>query len=181
MERRQALQGVLLPVLMLLATPSWAQTATSSGDIVVSGEVLAPSCGVETPSTRVVLPGVELALLQANGAVAGGTDFSVKLTGCVNVQGVRLFFDRSSPNVSAGGRLRNTTAAGATQVELELLNGQGGVIDLSAATVDGQNTGTVVAPVLGLAEVAFSVRYHATGSATPGVVTSAIPYLIDYQ
>lgn len=181
MAWRQVWPGLLVFVVASFATPAWAQTATSSGDIVVSGEVLAPSCSVETPTTRVVLPGVDMGLLQAAGAVAGETAFSVKLTGCVNTQGVRLFFDHTSPNVRPDGRLANTTVGGAEAVEFELLNGQGGVIDLAKSTADAQNTGSVVAPVQGVADIPFSVRYHATGPATAGVVTSAIPYIVDYQ
>lgn len=181
MNRRQAFRGLLLCVLLPATASAWAQTSLSSGDIVVSGEVLAPSCAVETPSTQVVMAGVDQGLLQTTGAVAGATTFSVKLTGCVNTQGVRLFFDHTSPNVSAGGRLVNTTATGARQVELELLNAQGGIIDLGASTPVGQNTGPLVPPVLGSAVIAFSVRYHATGAATAGAVTSAVPYIVEYQ
>lgn len=164
-----------------ITATSWAQTSTSSGDIVVNGELLGGSCDVVTPATHLVLPKVDAGQLQASGAVAGEKWFSLKLSGCVQMQGLHIYFDRSSPLVSADGRLLNMVANGATQVELEVLNARGETVDLTRESGFSQNTGPLTPLVGGAADIPFSVRYRATGTATAGVVKSTINYIVEYE
>lgn len=129
----------------------------------------------------VTLPAVPTSALSAAGATAGATTFTINLTGCdaANTK-TRAYFEAGG-QVNSTGRLNNSNTAGATNVELELLD----VDDNSSVIVAGDyasqsTSGTKVDASSGTGTLNYAVRYYATGAATSGAVASSVTYSIIY-
>ena len=175
---------------LFLALSSFAFTGTlahaaSSGTISFTGSVNAETCAAvvnnSSADATVTLPAVPASSLSAAGATAGSTAFTINLTGCdaANTK-TRAYFEAGG-QVNSTGRLNNSAASGATNVELELLD----VDDNNSAIVAGDyasqsTTGTTVDASSGTGTLNYAVRYYATGVATAGAVTSSVTYSIIY-
>ena len=163
------------------------QAYALQGDVVITGNVFANTCAV-TPAANfsVALPSVQMTDLQTPGAIAGETLFNIELSACsAGLKTAQLYFETNTTNVSAAGRLANTHAEGATNVEVEitlppfdqhidlLFPGRpfpGYMFAVLPVTISGQT-----------ASIALKARYVATGIAGPGVFTSFLNYAIAYE
>jgi major type 1 subunit fimbrin (pilin) len=167
--------------------PQNAQAAVD-GTITVTGLVVAQTCTVDAQASggnadlkTVALPLVLAPALTAVGSTAGTTAFSIVVANCDKaLSTVQTSF--SGGNINAGdGNLTNP--AGATNVEVQLLNSSGTVMTLNGATPTLQNS-----PVVALAGVAskgatlnYSARYYSLGGATAGAVSSTVAFTMVYQ
>lgn len=166
-----------------------AVQAAGNGTINFTGAVNNQTCNATingatgATAAAVTLPTVQANVLATAGNTAGQTAFKMDVTGCAatNPAGagtVKAYFEKG-PNVDSNGRLINTTAGGASNVALELVDGTGNTA-LKAGDIS-QNTGNYVAISGGNATLPYSVRYYATGAATAGAVTSSVTYSLIYN
>lgn len=161
--------------------------AAPDGTITVNGQVLAQTCLVDgnaygTPDNVVVgLPNVLSTALASAGSTAGDTGINIAITNCdAALKTVQTYF--SGGDINSAGRLNNssTAAAVAGNVQVQMLNASGAVMDLSQATATGQNS-QVVNLSGGAATMSYTARYYATGAASAGAVKSTVNFTMIYQ
>jgi major type 1 subunit fimbrin (pilin) len=164
------------------------EASASDGTISFNGSIDASTCTITTGSTSgtftVLLPKVGANALGATASTAGDTAFSIALTGCSDVTGnIATNFEAGSAVDVATGRLKNTaTTGGATNVEIQLLNGSNGTPILVGSPIASQNSLGVAlvsdgeTEPAGTATLNYIARYYATGAATAGNVTSLVTY-----
>jgi major type 1 subunit fimbrin (pilin) len=160
----------------------------SDGTITFTGSIDASTCTVVTTGTggsfTVALPQVSSSTLAAAGETAGTTAFTIKLTGCSDIAGnVSTNFEAGTAIDVATGRLKNTTVAGgATNVQIQLLNGNDGSPIVVGSPAASQNSHGVAltsdgaTPPKGSATLNYFARYYATGASTAGSVASLVTY-----
>jgi type 1 fimbria pilin len=180
-------------------TPFWWYIAGGDQDSAskkIAGSVLTlnpatvtvPACAVSAASKNlsVTLPTVSTSALSAAGRATGRTAFKIALTNCPSgVTSMASFF--SSPNIDTGtGNLKNTGSGAAANVEIQLLNGNGGsatpfsTINLAGTSVTTQNSGTYNVAGGG-ATLNYYAQYIANGAAAgTGSVNSSVMYTITY-
>lgn len=179
---------IAVAALVAVSTLSTVQAA-GNGTINFTGAVNSQTCNATVngatgaTAAAVTLPTVQVNVLSAAGSVAGQTSFNVGVSGCAttNPTGagtVKAYFEKG-PNVDTNGRLINTTAGGASNVVLQLVDGTGNTV-INAGDIS-QNTGNFVTITGGNATLPYSVRYYATGAATAGAVTSSVTYSLIYN
>lgn len=183
---------VSLSVLTVLSAASIAANAASTGTITFNGELTDSTCNVDINGQGadgiVNLPTVSVNQLTAAGETTGRTAFNMNLSDCVvGAQGghskVSAFFQPGTTVDLATGRLKNTDTAGATQVDLQLLDVSGGYKKINVGNTDqvnameyldiDQSTGSVMLP--------YAVEYYANGQTTPGLVQSSVVYNLQYK
>lgn len=175
---------------IFLAVCTYAITSTlvhaaSSGTITFTGSVNSETCAAVVNNgnadATVTLPAVPTSALKTAGATAGATTFTINLTGCdpANTR-TRAFFEAGG-QVNSAGRLNNSDTAGATNVELELLDVDDNSSVVMAGDYASQSTsGTTIDASSGTGTLNYAVRYYATGAATSGAVASSVTYSIIY-
>jgi len=133
------------------------------------------------PGSAIRLPTVSAATLSASGQTAGNTSFSINLSNCTtggaaaNGVTVRTFFDGARVNASTG---RLDVTGTATNVQLQLTNSDGTVINLAGASGSQNANSTQIRN--GTANLPYAVRYFATGRAGPGSVTSTVNFTMEF-
>lgn len=167
--------GLLLAAATLV--PMVAQAA--DGTINIGGTVAAATCAVAAPATFTVnLPTMSTAQLNAAGVTAGNTNFSVSVTGCTgSPTSATMYFEAGSTVDTVSGRLNNTGTA--TNVQIQLLNATGAVVDLSKAA--GAQNSTAATIVSSAAKMNYTARYYATAAAGVGTVISTVTYSVIYN
>jgi major type 1 subunit fimbrin (pilin) len=158
--------------------------ADDIGTITINGVLKSPTCDVKinngAANGTVTLPSVTTSALASAAQVAGKTPFSLNLTGCNPAGSIYPYFQNNQTTVSANGRLLNTaTLAPAAFVELQLLNANDGVVNLSAGAA-AQNAGSSKVDATGAATLNFSIEYYALQQTTAGAVSSTLTYVINY-
>lgn len=163
----------------------------SDGTISFTGSVTDSTCTVKVngaagTASTVKLPAVSASVLSAKNAHAGETQFTIDLTGCqaagkpvsaTNAAKAYVYFEPGA-NVTATGTLRNT--GDAKKVDLQLLAGGSSTPIVVGDAGQIAATGTPV-PASGDIQLPYIVRYHATGPATAGTVTSSVVYDVVYN
>jgi major type 1 subunit fimbrin (pilin) len=152
--------------------------AASSGTINFSGKVLADTCTIAVNGgSTVALPTVMTAAFGSTvGTTAGATSFNVALSGCdTNTASAAMAF--AGANVDAAtGNLKNTTAAGGSNVQIQLLNSSDQVINTST-----QANAPIIAVTSGSGSTTLKARYVSTATATTaGLVTSSVNFTLTY-
>ncbi|NII55608.1 fimbrial protein [Luteibacter sp. SG786] len=176
----------LLGAASLSANAAGASTlAHPDGTLSVSGSVSDTTCDLGgTPGANdisVLLATAPVASLGTAGKTYGEKEFDINLTGCTagaQAKAPSVRFDASG--VSANGNIKNIATGGnaASNVELQLLDGQNSWAPLNLGTqdpADGGNLGT------GSGTLKYKVQYIATGAATAGDVQGQIPYEVIYN
>ena len=180
------LSTALVAVLGALAFLPAAKAATAiDGTITINGQVVAATCTVGVnggaANGTVTLKPAPTSALNAAAATYGDMPFTIAVTGCdasLNGKTVTPFW--SGTNINGNGRLNNSAiASAATKVDLQLLNSDSSVINLSGGENNQGTTGTAVAS--GAATLTYYARYYATGAATAGAVSSTVNYTLIYQ
>ncbi len=172
---------------------SFAQVATANeGKINFEGGVSDTTCTVvvnkQTNDATVKLPIVSSKLLKVEGSTAGRTFLNFQLSDCSSASTLaskaKVFFSAGG-NITPEGHLRNTAQTNATKnVELQILNKDGKVMDLSLGTgAQGAIGEDLVADAngIGTAYLSHFVQYISQGDATAGGLTSSVDYEIDYE
>ncbi len=185
----------ILATSLLLAAMSPAAFA-SDGTITFTGLITGQTCSISgngrpAGDFTVVLPNVSTSTLNTGGNTAGRAPFNIQLTGCTpNAGNVAVYFEPGANVDLATGRLKNSTVAvpaagtnpgvkAAGNVQIGLLNSDMTNISVGAA-VATQNPQRV-ALASGAATLQYYAQYVATGTATPGIITSSVTYSIVYS
>jgi len=175
-----------------LVLASLAQVATANeGKIDFEGGVSDTTCTVvvnkQTNNATVKLPIVSSKLLAAKDSTAGRTFLNFELSDCSSASTLAskasVFFV-AGDNITREGHLENTAKTNATtNVELQILNKDGDVMDLSLGTgAQGAIAENIVdASGKGSAYIRHFVQYISKGNATAGGLTSSVDYEIDYE
>ena len=166
-------------------------TLASDGSVLINGTLSATSCkvnGGSSPSNFTVqLPTVSVSSLKTAGSVAGATPFDITLTSCTAPATITTYFEPGL-TVMADGNLKNTGLA--KNVEVQLLNANGNVMNLSAAaksqnalsTLYGPNSdGTGTTALTGMPAGFFAQYVAIGGAAGSGTVTTTVQYTMIYN
>ncbi|MGH8161915.1 MAG: fimbrial protein [Gammaproteobacteria bacterium] len=182
--------AVVGSVAALAAAMAFAPQAAHAADgtITITGKIITQTCDVTTGSGgnfAVTLPLVTATgkTLQSSGDTAGQTKFAIDLTNCPTAPtGVQVASFFSGSNIdTTDGNLDNTASAGATNVQVQLLNeNDSSVIDLRGASASAQNS-HYTSITGGSATLSYYAQYYATGTAGAGNVTTAVDYTLVYQ
>jgi major type 1 subunit fimbrin (pilin) len=178
-------QSIFAASALALLVMSASSQAASTGTITFNGELTASTCDVivdgQTADATVVLPTVSTNQLTNAAQVAGRTGFNMALTNCTGtLQTASAFFEAGATVDTVNGRLKNTSAGGATNVSLQLLDGaNSSVIQAGNQNQIIQNTYASVAS--GSATLPYAVQYYAEGATTAGLVKSSVVYSIMYK
>lgn len=163
------------------------QNSGPDGTITVNGQVVAQTCQVDgkafgTADDRVVnLPNVLTSALTTSGNTAGDTNFSLSVTGCdTSLTSVQTYFSGGDIN-TGNGRLDNSAASPAGNVQVQLLNASGTPMNLGGATATDQGSQVVNLDTNGAATLKYTARYYASGKATAGAVKSTVSFTMIYQ
>ena len=154
----------------------------ADGTITFNGKVIAPTCSVSNASggnLSVNLPTVLTTAFSGLGSTAGQTSFELSLTGCpTSPSGIQVAAEFSGSNINSTDGNLNNTAAGGSNVEVQLTDGSGTAINLSTtpapvtATVDGSGNATLD----------YKAQYYAAqASVSGGAVQTSVEYTLTYQ
>ena len=171
----------LLAAVAALAFGSSAMAA--DGTITITGTVTDTTCSIAvndgTANATVTLPTVSTSSLAASGDTAGTTLYTISLTECSGTSlGTAHAWYEAGANVDTdSGRLNNTSDGTTTNVQVQLLNADLGVI---TAGVTDQNDVTVDISG-GSGTLEYYAQYYATGVSTAGAVATSVDYTIEYE
>jgi major type 1 subunit fimbrin (pilin) len=185
------LASALALVMGLAAATSASAAAATGGTITFTGAVTDATCtvtgGVGTDGGKgnftVALDPVEAAALPKAKKTANPKNFDVIIGGpgqgtCEDGKVATMSFLVSSPRIDAKtGALTNALADEATNVQIQLLNGDLEVIDLS------KNKNAQQATIVdNTATIPYTAQYLAVGgAATPGLVSTSVVYAVAYN
>ncbi len=161
-----------------------ASALAADGTITINGEITSQTCQINGngggADFTVTLPTVSTSALPIAGATAGRTPFNIALTNCSpNSGNAAVYFEPSATVDLLTGRLKNTAANGAENVEVGLLNNDHSDIQLGGGEAS-QNM-QFVALESGQATLNYFAQYVATDAATAGKVEARTMYSIVYQ
>ncbi|RTQ87500.1 MULTISPECIES: fimbrial protein [Stenotrophomonas] len=174
----------LFAVLMLAAAPMAANAA--DGTITFTGKVTDKTCTIATTGGKdfeVKLPTVSKSNLDATGAVAGRTPFSINLTQCAPGK-VATYFEPGTTVDFSSGRLNiGGGANAATNVQVQLLGSNSQFLPIKAAGSGQAQENSQWADVGsdGSANLGYYAEYYATDAATAGDVNTSVKYTIVYN
>lgn len=174
--------------IALLVSAAGAQFANAAdGTINFNGELVSQTCtiavnGVVSPAVATVtLPTISTGRLTAAGQTEGRTGFNIQLSNCVGTATTAAaFFNAGSTVDPVSGNLKNMTGS-ATNVQLQLVDQQGGLAIKAGNTNQITQTTRNTIDGTGAANMPYAVQYFATGAAGAGTVVSSVTYNVDYQ
>ncbi|MDC3810595.1 type 1 fimbrial protein [Acinetobacter baumannii] len=174
-----------LALIAALSVVGIANAQAADGTITNNGLVTDKTCNIATPAGKdftVTLPTVSKQTLAAAGNVAGRTPFQIKLDKCSEGK-VATYFEPGATVDFNTGRLINTDATGAKNVNVQLLGSNNNFIPVLAAGTNGAqaNSQWVDVSATGTADLNYYAEYYATGASTAGKVTTSVQYTIIYQ
>ncbi|WP_431223566.1 fimbrial protein [Serratia sp. L9] len=148
--------------------------------INITGELTESTClinGDASPAIKnVTLPTLSKSSLTAAGSWSGRVPVNFQLSECdAGTTGATATFE-NGPNISADGNMKNLAITNpASNVEVQLLNATGGVINLA--------TDTVTTPITAEAgTLQFYAQYFSkNGNANAGQVASHVEFSINYN
>lgn len=158
----------------------------TDGTLTFTGKITDSTCKISNPgpSFTITLPTVSTTTLSATGNVAGRTPFQLTLTEC-SVTNVTAYFEPGSTVNASNWRLNNQVATGAAQnVQIQILNSAGTLIQIKAGGTDGSQSGSEwvnVTTLSGSANLIFAAEYYATGATTAGLVSTSVQYTLIYK
>ncbi len=182
--KKTLLSAVMIASFGIAALASQAARAVD-GTITFTGKVVANTCQFSVnngpASNTVVLPVVFTSSLTAAGNVAGTTPFTISATKCdTNLTSVQAYFTSTANIDGTTGNLKNTGGT-AGNVQVQLLNGTTNVpMPLNAASATAQNSPVGSVSSGGTVTMSYKAQYYATGTATPGPVSTSVDYTINY-
>lgn len=185
------MKKTLLGTIIALTVSAVAVPASAEiGTITINGKLTAATCTVKvnngTVDGVVTLPELPTSMLNEAGKVAGDTSFIMNLTGCTPVAGtVRAYFEHGATVDALSGRLNNTNASGAKNVQVQLLDNAENVLEVGKSS-QRANAGTTLkvkedGDTTSYADLVYKARYYATGQSTAGELATSVTYSIDYN
>ncbi|ENV34757.1 fimbrial protein [Acinetobacter gerneri] len=158
---------------------------THAAVVNFSGEVTSQTCQFKDLSGgdfhQVTMASASQGDLLKVGDTAGGTDFSIKLSGCTTNDNVDIVWGQDNADQNNAGTLKNTAGAGAAQnVNIQLFKKLGAVneaINLVSQTNTGAQKITDGASTY---TFNYTAKYYATGASKAGQVVSQASINIEY-
>jgi len=156
----------------------------ASGTITISGKVIANTCttqinGTGTGDGTVTLPDVATDLLDS-GESAGMTGFTIDVTDCTNaIDSVKAAFEPTNVDLATGNLKNIAATTPATNVEVQILDQTGTVIDLVA----NDSTALDLPDATKEAHLHYAAQYvnDSGAAAAAGNVESQAVYSISYE
>ncbi|MFY0475198.1 fimbrial protein [Achromobacter marplatensis] len=174
----------VLSVALVAAALISSSAYASDGQITINGQVIDNTCVINGGAYDkvVTLPTVSTLSLGTVGMTAGDTAFTIPLTSCSASSAVALMHFEAGATVSqTSGNLVNQAGVGASNVEVQLLDGNTFNALNLAGGVGAQNL-QPVAIVAGGADINLVARYKAqTGPAVAGPVSTYVTFSIGYN
>lgn len=157
----------------------------ADGTITINGLVTDKTCNIVTPQGKnftVTLPTVSKQTLAKSGDIAGRTPFTINLANCSEGK-VATYFEPGATVDFTTGRLKNQDAAGAKNVQVQLLGANNQFLPVLSANKNGAQTNSqwVDVAAAGSADLNYYAEYYATDASTAGKVTTSVQYTIIYQ
>jgi major type 1 subunit fimbrin (pilin) len=182
---------IALAVAALAAIGAAALPALAAdGNITLTGEVTGTTCSISggsgaapgtSPNFSVALSKVQASALKAPGQTAGAKPFFIHVGTCPKDTVVAVMYESSSPAINpATGNLVNQAPAKpapASFVEVQIVDG---VTHLPMDLRLGLNSSTAKVPASGQVTLPFAAQYFATGTATPGPVSTQVLYSVTF-
>lgn len=171
-----------IALIAALSVVGIANVQAADGTITINGLVTDKTCNIVTPAGKdftVTLPTVSRQTLANAGDVAGRTPFQINLEDC-SAGKVATYFEPGATVDFNTGRLINQAAAGAQNVDVQLLGDNNQVIPVLATGAQA-NSQWVDVVEGGSADLNYYAEYYATGASTAGEVTTSVQYTIIYQ
>ncbi|UTO18231.1 type 1 fimbrial protein [Acinetobacter sp. Z1] len=174
-----------LALIATLSVVGIANAQAADGTITINGLVTDKTCDISNPTGKdiiVTLPTVSKQTLANAGDVAGRTPFQINLKNCSEGK-VATYFEPGATVDFNTGRLLNQNAAGAKNVNVQLLGSNNLFIPVRAAGSNGAQENSQWADVTatGTADLNYYAEYYATGASTAGQVNTSVQYTIIYQ
>lgn len=180
--KKVLLSATIASIVMVTAASS---ALASDGTITINGKVTDTTCNISVnggnASNTVTLPTVSTSALASTGATAAPTPFNIVLSGCTgSTQTSASTFFETGVNVDTNsGRLNNAaTGDAATNVQIELLNKDSGVINIGSALEQGD---VWTAFDKDNTKMTYIAQYYATAQATAGNVSTSVTYSVVYK
>ena len=182
---------IALAVVFLAATGVVALPALAvDGTITVSGEISGTTCSISggsgstpgaSPDFAVPLSKVQVSALKSAGQTAGAKPFFIQVGACPKDTVVAVLYESSSPAINpATGNLINrapATPKPASFVEVQMVDGATNKpMDLRL----GLKSSSATVPASGAVTLPFAAQYIATGTATPGPVSTQVLYSVTF-
>lgn len=182
------MKKISIALLAVLAVGASSSAYAQSGTITFTGEVTASTCEVTFPGNggttlnpTIALATVSTGSLAAAGATAGHKPFQIQIgstgTPCEIGTGVALELNPNHTDAITNGRLDNTAAGGAENVQIQLRDATGAPIFLSSTPWISPR----VPFAAGVATLGFEGEYYASEAAGAGDVSASLQYTLDYN
>ena len=185
------MKNIALAVVFLAATGVAAlPVVAADGKITLTGEITGTTCSISggtgsapgtTADFSVPLNKVQATALKAPGQTAGAKPFFIHVGSCPKDTSVAVMYESSSPAINpATGNLVNQAPAKpepAKFVEVQLVDG------VTHQPMDlrlGLNSSPAKVPASGEVSLPFAAQYIATGTATPGPVSTQVLYSVTF-
>ncbi len=167
---------------LLALAPLASQAA--DGEINITGKIVANTCDITSGTSgkqAVLLPTISANSLKTAGQTAGRTPFTITLANCTPDSGkVSLYFEPGTGTDMTTGKLKNTAAAPAGNVQVGLLN-----TDLSNIALNNPqgSQNSQWADISGgtVALNYYAEYYTAAGGVTAGDVKADTYFTLSYQ
>jgi len=180
------MKKILLVAAAAAGLASIAPAFASDGTINITGSVTATTCrinGANSPANiSVTLPNVSTTSLNADGRVAAPTPFAINLTQCAANTKATTYFEQGGNVDATSGYLKNAAVATpATNVQVQLLNGDNTPIALNGAT-GAQGSKQITTDATGAGTLNYIAQYVAKGGAAgAGAVSTSVVFTMQYQ
>lgn len=171
--------------LIGLAMTSRAANA-SDGTITFTGMITSQTCSINGTAAdgarniSVSLPRATQTSLTALNSTAGDTAFTISLTGCTPEEGrVHTRFEPGATVHAASGELITSGAGASSSLRIQLLNGNGTVINVGAPDATQGSVAQNI-PVGGAVTLNYIARYKRAAT-TPVLGAGAIAATVTYS
>lgn len=181
------IKRVFLCAMVSSALISGPAFAAETGTISFSGLITGSTCNVDVggpgADATVVLPTVSADSLDAPTKTNGKTRFTLNLSGCTGaLTQAKAYFEGGNTVDNITGRLKNTDSTGATNVSLQLRDGQdNSVINAGDAAQAGTSAIGYADISSGSASLPYYVEYYAEDAVNAGAVASQVTYSLIYK
>lgn len=174
-----------LAIGMALASTS---AFAADGTITINGEVSAVTCNLsingQGKNPIVTLPTLSTSAFTGIGSVAGLTQFTFELSGCLNSTGkaARAYFEPNATGVGGLGNVINTSGTG-SGLAFQLLNKDKKFINPNLDVMNQDPDDTLFGISSGgAATMIYYTQYvQVTSPISPGTIKGSVAYDIHYQ
>lgn len=166
-----------------LCAQAYAINTSQTGDVHITGKLVESSCALDSssPSFEVALPALEKSSLALAQSTAGRTGFIIKIVGCADGVKVSASFYPGN-TVDANGNLKNAAQGGASNVQVQLLDKNGALINIQTDQADLQFDRAVTVSGSTPAILQFYAQYYSpTGNAGAGNVGAIAHFQLSYE